>query len=294
MLLATLAGCAGLRGGGDGASAVYRLPYEDGTRVRVTRDHRTHQPPVRLDLVGTGAQTYRIVAAARGTVRYIVDEFSVRQDSRTTRTCNNNYIWLEHPNGEWTKYSHVQFNTVPNTLQVGDFVQAGTVLGTEGDVGFASGSHIHFEVGVPDFVDTSLPVTDPSYDPLGISPATCSVCSFPSDGDDDASLVDTGMQRQNRIPVFCQEGILEDGDVVTAQACNGICDSDTSDVTGTVADDQVAQWQGSGSITSDLQVDAGGGAAIKAATRVTLAPGFRAESGSSFVAAIGACDAPGF
>lgn len=151
MLLATLAGCAGLRGGGDGASAVYRLPYEDGTRVRVTRDHRTHQPPVRLDLVGTGAQTYRIVAAARGTVRYIVDEFSVRQDSRTTRTCNNNYIWLEHPNGEWTKYSHVRQHSARSRakLQPGDTVEAGRYLGDEGDVGCASGRHLHFEVAVP-------------------------------------------------------------------------------------------------------------------------------------------------
>jgi hypothetical protein len=32
-------------------------------------------------------------------VRYLVDEFGARQDSRTARPCNNNYIWLEHGNG---------------------------------------------------------------------------------------------------------------------------------------------------------------------------------------------------
>jgi Peptidase family M23 len=152
VVLATLAGCAGLRGGADGTSAgVYRLPYEDGTRVRVARDHLTHQPPDRLDLVGAEARIHRIVAAARGIVRYVVDEFSVRQDSRTARTCNNNYIWVEHPNGEWTKYSHVRQDSARGRakLQPGDTVEAGRYLGDEGEVGCASGRHLHFEVAVP-------------------------------------------------------------------------------------------------------------------------------------------------
>jgi murein DD-endopeptidase MepM/ murein hydrolase activator NlpD len=158
LLLAALAGCAGLRAGdetraGDVASArVYRLPYEDGARVRVSRDHITHQPPNRVDLVGAEARSYRIVAAAAGIVRYIVDEFGVRQDSRTTRQCNNNYIWLEHGNGEWTKYSHVRQHSARERakLQQGDMVDAGAYLGDEGDVGCASGRHLHFEVAVPD------------------------------------------------------------------------------------------------------------------------------------------------
>jgi murein DD-endopeptidase MepM/ murein hydrolase activator NlpD len=35
---------------------------------------------------------------------------------------------------------------------VGDPVSAGTVLGFEGDVGQASGPHVHLEVGIPDDV----------------------------------------------------------------------------------------------------------------------------------------------
>ena len=158
LLLAALAGCAGLRAGdetraSDVASAtVYRIPYEDGARVLVSRDHRTHQPPNRVDLVSADAASRRIVAAAAGIIRFIVDEFGVRQDSRTTRQCNNNYIWLEHGNGEWTKYSHVRQHSARERakLQQGDMVDAGAYLGDEGDVGCASGRHLHFEVAVPD------------------------------------------------------------------------------------------------------------------------------------------------
>ena len=149
---AALSGCAGLRGGAGASPSLYRIPYEDGARVRVSMDHSTHQPPNRLDLVGVESRSHRIVAAATGIVRYIVDEFGVRQDSRTARPCNNNYIWLEHGNGEWTKYSHVRQDSARGkaNLQLGDMVEAGAYLGDEGDVGCATGRHLHFEVALPD------------------------------------------------------------------------------------------------------------------------------------------------
>ena len=134
------------------STGVYRIPYEDKTQVVIRQDHTTHKPPNRLDLVGLGSngQPHRLVAAASGVVRYIVDEFTIRQD-RNAPQCNNNYVWIEHPNGEWTKYSHMQQNSVRRSaqLKVGDTVQAGTYLGDEGEVGCATGRHLHFEVAVP-------------------------------------------------------------------------------------------------------------------------------------------------
>ena len=34
---------------------VYRIPFEAGTEVRVSRDHLTHTPPTRIDLGRVGA-----------------------------------------------------------------------------------------------------------------------------------------------------------------------------------------------------------------------------------------------
>ena len=137
------------------SKGVYRIPYDDGTNVRITGDAKTHKPAGRIDMVGTGGSNYKIVAAADGTVRYVVDNFSKQVDSSSGDPCTNNYVWIEHANGEWTKYSHMQTDSVTKKakIKVGQFVKAGTYLGDEGKVGCASGNHLHFEVGVPRATD---------------------------------------------------------------------------------------------------------------------------------------------
>lgn len=126
----------------------YRIPYASGTKVRVSRDASDHTPIGRIDMYGKGGSTYKIVAAASGRIRYIEDSFS---GSESGPGCKNNYVWIEHPNGEWTKYSHLAKNSVTNKagLSIGQHVSIGTYLGDEDDVGCASGDHLHFEVGVP-------------------------------------------------------------------------------------------------------------------------------------------------
>ncbi|MDH5740154.1 MAG: peptidoglycan DD-metalloendopeptidase family protein [Nitrospira sp.] len=135
----------------DPSKGVYRIPYANGTEVKVTNDHLTHNPIGRIDMRGVGDGPHKVVAAADGTIRFIEDGFSAQQDSSTASSCNNNYVWIEHANGEWTKYSHMKKSTTTGAanLKVGDTVKAGTYLGNEGAVGCASGPHLHLEIGVP-------------------------------------------------------------------------------------------------------------------------------------------------
>jgi Peptidase family M23/Bacterial tandem repeat domain 1 len=131
------------------SKGVYRIPYTDGTKIKVGRDHTNHSPKGRIDMNGTGGNgQYKIVAAADGTIRYIEDSYSKQVDSSTDEPCTNNYVWIEHGNGEWTKYSHMQKDSTTKVakLKVGQFVKAGTFLGNEGKVGCAGGDHLHFEV----------------------------------------------------------------------------------------------------------------------------------------------------
>jgi hypothetical protein len=170
----------------------YRIPYANGTEIKVTNDHKTHNPLIRIDMHGVEGNTpYRIVAAADGTIRFIVDSNSKRQDDPP---CDNNYVWIEHSNREWTKYSHMRKDSVTKDagLKVGDFVKAGRFLGYESDVGCASGSHLHFEVGVP----------NPS-DPI-----------IPQGG----FLKDNANSKRNRIPRICKVpgGVFVDGETYVA------------------------------------------------------------------------------
>ena len=128
---------------------VYRIPYVDGTSVKVTNDHLSHSPPGPIDLNGLGSEPLRVVAAAAGVVKLVEEGFSENRPDR--RPCKNNYVWIEHANGEWTKYSHMRKGSVSGVagLREGCPVESGQLLGIESDVGCAHGTHVHFEVGVP-------------------------------------------------------------------------------------------------------------------------------------------------
>ena len=134
------------------SEGIYRLPYADGTQVKVFDDFTTHRPIGRVDLFAVaGQKPYRVVAAAAGKVVAIQDGYSEQQSGRAAADCRNNYVWIAHPNGEWTTYSHLAKGSVTERakLRVGSQVEAGTYLGDEAAVGCAMLDHLHFEVAVP-------------------------------------------------------------------------------------------------------------------------------------------------
>lgn len=134
------------------SSGLYRLPFADGTIVRVFDDFNTHRPLGRTDLFAVdGNEPYRVVAAADGRVMAIQDSYGEQQSGRAAALCHNNFVWIAHPNGEWTNYSHLAMGSVTGKagLKVGDEVKRGQYLGDEGAVGCAMLKHVHFEVAVP-------------------------------------------------------------------------------------------------------------------------------------------------
>jgi murein DD-endopeptidase MepM/ murein hydrolase activator NlpD len=135
------------------SQASYRLPFADGTSVKVFDDFVSHRPQGRVDLFAVGGERpYRVVAAAAGRIVAIQDSYDEQQSGRAAADCHNNYVWIAHPNGEWSNYSHLAHNSVTGLakLKVGDEVAAGTYLGNEAAVGCAMLDHVHFEVATPD------------------------------------------------------------------------------------------------------------------------------------------------
>lgn len=268
---------AGFAGSLPVSKGVYRIPYANGTTVHFHNDHTNHPNVLnRIDMGGISGGPYTIVAAGDGWVRFLVDT-NTQSQCTGQPGCANNYVWIEHPNGEWTKYSHFKTGSVTALGRfVGEFVTSGTPLGTEGDIGFATGPHLHFEVAVPN---------DPGN---------------PFDGSgflfDDGDASTTNYDRQNRIAVFCDVGFALNGNQVEADDCKAACDSDELVGAG-VADNQIRHVQADQEVETINNVPhivaAGGGEALRAGQRVTLAPGFRAVVGSYFSASIGACDDPG-
>jgi murein DD-endopeptidase MepM/ murein hydrolase activator NlpD len=140
-------------GGSNASAGLYRLPYADGTAVKVFDDFVSHRPVGRIDFYAVeGEAPHRVVAAAAGRIMAIQDGHSEQQSGRAASECRNNYVWIAHPNGEWTTYSHLAHGSVTGRAgrKVGDLVEAGAYLGDEGAVGCAMLDHVHFEVAVPD------------------------------------------------------------------------------------------------------------------------------------------------
>lgn len=175
-----LIGYRGYDAGAPAASAgLYRLPYADRVRIKVFDDFLSHRPVGRIDFFGIdGKRPYRVVVAAAGRIVTIQDGFSEQQSGRAAKDCRNNFVWIAHPNGEWTNYSHLARGSVSKKagLRVGDRVEAGQYLGDEGAVGCAMLDHLHFEVAVP--------AADPAIDAGGF-------------------LLDNEGGRRERRPRFC-------------------------------------------------------------------------------------------
>jgi murein DD-endopeptidase MepM/ murein hydrolase activator NlpD len=248
---------------------IYRVPYTNDTQVFVSRDHNTHSPvPVRYDLRGTGGTgPYKIVAAAAGTVMAVVDTNTI---TCTTNGCANfnNYVWIAHPNGEWTKYTHFQTGTVraapPNGagLFIGMAVSAGTYLGDEDDVGSAGGIHLHFEAAVP--TNSTTPFDHPG--------------GF--------------INGYNLIPVMCgvPGSILNDDATVTANPCGSDrCPLNVTFFSGIEWGERVTRAEGEIE-AQKFTVDTYASVAFRADRKITLKPGFRALRESYFHALIRDCN----
>ena len=208
------------------SSGIYRIPYADGTSVKVNNDSHNHNTAYDM----TAGRDAELVAAASGWIRAIVDHNGndpgpgdgldaqdppQPQDDSLEHAClsndpgntvsaatscsdYNNYVWLEHPNGEYTKYSHVGTGTTTSLgWQVGDWIEAGEVLGLENDPGAAScgacdpddrAFHLHWEVAVPNNPGDDLTWTELGGFIQNGSRVQAVVCDIP---DNDLTRPDT-------------------------------------------------------------------------------------------------------
>ena len=85
-----------------------------------------------IDIAGTGYGS-PIYAVTNGVVSEVA-----------SRTQDGNYVCINHNNGYYTCYAHM----AKQNVKVGEFVERGTVIGFMGHSGWATGTHVHFEVWI--------------------------------------------------------------------------------------------------------------------------------------------------
>lgn len=259
----------------------YRIPYGDGEPIRVSRDHVTHTPPIKEDWVAVGGgptQQIPVVAAADGRIRSIVDDNTnccADKDNDINCSACNNSVWIEHSNGEWTKYSHFQTGTVTSpfvaNLDTNDCVVQGQLLGYEGQIGHTSGN---------DALQTMC------SEPLVDSSKRCGIhLHWEVRYNQDADFL--------RVPILCgvDGWIAFAGDTILAAQCNGFgCETDVVIGNGVIGGSAMSVTTADNSITSEGIYTGSTSTAYFAGNRITLQPGFAARTGTYFHAMIKSCE----
>ncbi|MBQ4822186.1 M23 family metallopeptidase [Aquimarina sp. MMG016] len=122
----------------------YYLPFGKGKSYWLSQGYNgstSHQNENALDFkmdMGT-----KIYAARDGIVVDIEESFS---KSCTNPECakSNNYIVVYHSDGTFAEYTHIRKNGAE--VEVGDKIKIGQFIGYSGNVGWATGPHLHFIV----------------------------------------------------------------------------------------------------------------------------------------------------
>lgn len=286
------------------SNGVYRIPYADGTEVRVTRDHIDHTPINRIDMIGiNGTPPYTVVAAADGVIRYIEDN--------NTGSCNitgvtgcascNNYVWIEHPNGEWTKYTHfITGSVAANNWSIGDTICAGAVLGLEGDIGSTRGGGRAMVACNGDPAQQAL-IDQAHADSVAITGDSVRAgvhlhfeVAIPDDINNPFDTVGGFINGRNYIPIICDisGNIFVSGNEYTANPClTNSCDENVT--LSDVVINNIDVIQADNEIDSDnstYTVSATGQVHHQAGNRIILRPGFRATSSGFYQAIIEGCN----
>ena len=134
----------------------HHIPFREGEEVRVTQSYHgfdTHREDMAYSVDFACDEGTPITASRDGVV------WSVRSDSNMScpdPECvdDANYVILDHGDGTYSSYFHLQHKGV--TVEPGDQVCRGQVIGLCGDTGYASGPHLHFSVLNPHW--TTVPV----------------------------------------------------------------------------------------------------------------------------------------
>lgn len=122
----------------------YYLPFAKGESYWLSQGYNgktSHQNENALDFkMPMGTKIY----AARGGVVIDIEESFSRSCTGSDCAKYNNYIVIYHDDGTFAEYTHIKKDGAK--VNIGDKVSIGEHIGFSGDVGWATGPHLHFIV----------------------------------------------------------------------------------------------------------------------------------------------------
>ncbi|MDF3820017.1 M23 family metallopeptidase [Leptospira sp. 96542] len=139
-------------------SVTYLLPFAMGQKVKVVQGYNgkiTHKDSIMYALdfdmpIGTPVH-----AARKGYIREIESKYN-EGGFKPHLFSKANFIIIQHDDGTFGNYAHLKQGGV--VVKVGDFVDAGQLIGFSGNTGYSEGPHLHFEVNRADKNSNSISI----------------------------------------------------------------------------------------------------------------------------------------
>ena len=124
------------------------LPFKSGLSYKIFQGYNgreTHRGENSLDF---GLKIGDEIHAAFGGKVVKIEQGNSGRCARPECAENNNYVVIEHQDGSFAEYVHIIKNGA--RVKIGEEVKAGQLIAISGDVGYATGPHLHFSVFIPD------------------------------------------------------------------------------------------------------------------------------------------------
>lgn len=122
----------------------YSLPYDSGDTYKIMQGYNGHVSHLHQHALDFNIPAGGRVLSARGGVVVKVEDRNSR--SCPHQSCNkfNNYIRIYHDDGTFAEYTHIQQGSA--RVRKGERIEQGQHIASCGNVGWATGAHLHFEV----------------------------------------------------------------------------------------------------------------------------------------------------
>lgn len=143
------------------ANYEYWLPFQKGKKVRVSQgfNGKTSHNGYSRYAVDFAVPEGTPIYAARGGTVVATKASGAKGALKRSYGKYANYIVIEHRDGTFGKYYHLQQGGV--RVSVGSVVRRGELIGYSGNTGYSSGPHLHFSVSKVDPRYKQRPITVP-------------------------------------------------------------------------------------------------------------------------------------
>src|ERR671910_3820061 len=122
----------------------YRLPVP---KIKLGQIDRTSSPAhtgkLRNAIDFIVAENTPVLAAADGIITFVKDD-SHKGGPSIEYWHDSNFIVIEHPNGEYSRYDHLAHGSA--VVRTGQYIKRGQVIARVGMTGFTYVPHLHFQV----------------------------------------------------------------------------------------------------------------------------------------------------